>query len=66
MAKQLGVHPYFLDATIRQAKSYTDPEINTSFELLLEADKNLKISYQKPKIVMEILVFQILNQMKVA
>lgn len=66
MAKQLGVHPYFLDATIRQAKSYTDSEINTSFVLLLEADKNLKISYQKAKIVMEILVFQILNQMKAA
>ena len=33
IAKQLGVHPYFLDDTIKQAKSYTEAEINHIFEL---------------------------------
>lgn len=66
LTKQLGVHPYFLDGTLKQAKSFTEAEINHIFKLLLEADKNLKSSYQKPKIVMEMLVYQILGSKKAA
>ena len=66
MIEQLAVHPYFFQKTINQAMRFDDDEIADALRLLLEADRNLKTSYQKPKIVLELLLLQILDLKKAA
>jgi DNA polymerase-3 subunit delta len=66
MLEQLAVHPFFLDRTVNQAMGFEDSQIARILKLLLEADKNLKTSYQKPKIILELLLLQIMEQNKAA
>ncbi|MFQ6032567.1 MAG: DNA polymerase III subunit delta [Candidatus Zixiibacteriota bacterium] len=62
----LHIHRYFLNSSIQQARRYSDSEIQRIMKLLLEADTQVKSSYQKPKVVLELLILQILNQKKAA
>lgn len=57
--------PYFVaEKMIRQSKKYTFKEIDKSYELLNTADLELKDSKKEPKIVLEELVMNIINQGK--
>lgn len=61
MAKELKVNPYFVDNYARQASSFTRARLTEVFDLLLDADLKLKTSYQKPKMVLEMLLINICN-----
>jgi len=55
--------PYFvIEKIIRQSKKYTFKEICKSYELLNIADLELKDSQKVPKIILEELVMNIINQ----
>jgi len=55
--------PYFVvEKMIRQSKKYTFKEIDKSYELLNIADLELKDSQKEPKIILEELVMNIINQ----
>ena len=59
MSKSLKVNPYFLDKYLRQAAKYNRSQIAAVIQLLLDADQKLKSSYQKPKLIIESLIFEI-------
>ncbi len=59
MAKSLQVNPYFVDKYIQQARLYRRDHLQQIFEFLLVADRHLKMSYQKPKLIIESLLFEI-------
>jgi len=55
--------PYFVvEKIIKQSKKYTFKEIYKSYELLNIADLELKDSQKEPKIILEELVMNIINQ----
>ena len=57
--------PYFVvEKMIKQSKKYTFKEIDKSYELLNIADLELKYSQKEPKIILEELVMNIINQGK--
>lgn len=57
--------PYFVvEKMIKQSKKYTFKEIDKSYELLNIADLELKDSQKEPKIILEELVMNIINQGK--
>lgn len=57
--------PYFvIEKIIKQSKKYTFKEICKSYELLNIADLELKDSQKKPRIILEELVMNIVNQGK--
>lgn len=58
-ARQLKIHPYFLANYNRQANLYGRDQLKTAFSHLLEADQHLKTSYQKPRLVLETLLFKL-------
>ncbi len=66
IGKNLHIHSFFLKSIIQQAKRYSEPEIKNIMRLLLNADTQLKTSYQKPIFVLELLIFRILNKKKAA
>ncbi len=59
ISKRLKINPYFVDNYIRQARLYSQTQIMRAFELLLEADQQLKMSYQKPGLILENLIFKL-------
>lgn len=62
ISKRLGIHPFYYEKTARHARNFDDREIVRNLELLLDADHKLKTSYQKPHIVIELLVLQLLEE----
>jgi DNA polymerase III subunit delta len=66
VGKILHIHQFFVKSSIQQAKRYSDNEIRSIMKLLLKADIQLKTSYQKPKFVLELLIFQILMKKQAA
>jgi len=62
IAKLTGVHPYFVRNYKRQASNYTLSKIEKVFAYLLEADRNLKSSYQKSDLIMDLLIYRIISQ----
>jgi len=59
LAKKLNLRPYFLSSYLLQAARYNQAQLRDVFSLLLEADQHLKTSYQKPKLVLEELMFRL-------
>ncbi|MBN1154106.1 DNA polymerase III subunit delta [candidate division KSB1 bacterium] len=56
-----GVHPFFVKNYKKQAANYTTDQIEHVFSYLLEADRNLKTSYQAPEIIMDLLTYNIVT-----
>jgi len=56
-----GVHPFFVKNFKKQAANYSKEQIERVFSHLLEADKNLKISYQTPELIMDLLTYHIVT-----
>ncbi len=63
MSRTLRVNPYFIDKYVRQAGKYNQSQLGNIFQMLLTADQYLKSSYQKPRLVLETLIFEI-NSLK--
>ncbi|NIA29881.1 MAG: DNA polymerase III subunit delta [Actinobacteria bacterium] len=63
IARELKINPFFIENYARQAGLYSRSHFNSIFELLLDADYRLKTSYQKPKMIMEMLLLK-LNEVK--
>ncbi len=59
MAKELKLHPFFLKQYRQQAQKVGRRQLNAVFRYLMEADEQLKTSYQKPGLVLEILLVKI-------
>ena len=66
IGKVLHIHQYFVKSSVQQARRYSDIDIKTILQLLLDADVQLKTSYQKPRFVLELLIFKIVNLKKAA
>ena len=60
--KKLGLPYFVVEKTIKQSKKYTFKEICKSYELLNIADLELKDSRKEPKIILEELVINIVDQ----
>ena len=60
--KKLGLPYFVVEKTIKQSKKYTFKEICKSYELLNIADLELKDSRKEPKIILEELVINIIDQ----
>lgn len=59
MASALKINPYFIDKYISQSKKFRREQLQLVFQCLLLADRHLKSSYQKPKLIIESLLFEI-------
>lgn len=59
ISKALRINPYFVDKYLKQASKYKRDQLRHVFGMLLKADQYLKRSYQKPRLVLESLLFEI-------
>lgn len=56
-----GIPPYFIKDYVAQAKNFSLKQLQRAFSLLLNADVELKSSYQKPHIVLELLAYNLIK-----
>ncbi len=59
LARALKIQPFFLKNYSAQARAFTGAQLSTALGHLLEADAQLKSSYQKPALVLELLLFKL-------
>lgn len=59
IAAALRTNPYFVGKYLQQTGRYTREHLAEIFALLLQADQHLKSSYQKPRLTLELLIFEI-------
>jgi DNA polymerase III subunit delta len=59
IAKEIKVNPFFIRNYLQQSALYSNEQLENVFHFLLEADLHLKTSYQKPRLVLETLLFNI-------
>jgi len=57
--KKLGVHPYFGQSLLREAKLYSKDHLNLAFTIFKKADTGLKENYKNPWFILEHLIFQL-------
>ena len=61
MASVAGVPPYFLKDYLAQAGNFPTKQIQKSFHLLLQTDIDLKTSAQKPQLLFELLMYNLIK-----
>lgn len=61
LAQIAKVNFYFVKDYKAQSRNFTLNQIEKAFKFLIEADFNLKTSYQTPTIVMELLIYKLLK-----
>ena len=61
MMKITGLTYYFLNDMMKQSKNFTTEQYRNSFRYLAEADLHLKTGYQKPGLVMELLLYRLVK-----
>jgi len=61
IASAVRVHPYFVKDYLDQAGNFSLERIERSFTHLLRADINLKSSYQRPGVIMELLIYNLIR-----
>lgn len=59
LAKIAGVSRYFFKDYIIQSNNYARDQLQRSFHFLLNADVNLKTSYQSAKLILELLIYHL-------
>ncbi len=59
IGERTGIHSYFLERFLAQARGFSEARIKRGLDALLQADSNLKRSYQNPRLIMELLVYQL-------
>lgn len=61
LMKLTGLANFFINNMKNQIRKYSGEQLRNSFYYLTEADFHLKSGYQKPKLIMELLVYKILK-----
>jgi DNA polymerase-3 subunit delta len=56
IARKTRIRPHLINQYLQQVDRLSDRQLEEVFHLLLEADANLKSSYQSPRLIMELLV----------
>jgi len=59
IAGRMKLRPKMMTQYLQQARQLSQRQLKTAFQLLLEADANLKSSYQAPRLIMELLVMKL-------
>lgn len=59
IAKLLKINSFFVEKYMQQSARFKREHLAQIFSLLLRADQHLKTSYQKPRLVLELLIFEI-------
>ncbi|MCD4664010.1 MAG: DNA polymerase III subunit delta, partial [Bacteroidales bacterium] len=64
-AKELAavtkVNPYFINKIKQQANNFKSEQLRQAFDYLATADLHLKTGYQQPKLVMELLLYNLIK-----
>lgn len=63
---ELGVHPYFLKQILEFSRLYSVDHIEQNFHALLEADTVLKSTSRDPHLVLDLLIYSLINRSPVA
>jgi len=61
LMKATGLAYYFVNDMMKQSKNFSTKQYRDSFIHLAEADLHLKIGYQKPDLVMELLLYRLIK-----
>ena len=61
LMKATGLTYYFVSDMMRQSKNFSAGQYRNSFTYLAEADLHLKTGYQKPGMVMELLLYKLIK-----
>lgn len=59
IARRAKIRPFLVSTYLQQIRGLSAPQLERAFQLLLEADVNLKSSYQNPRLIMELLVYRL-------
>lgn len=59
IAKEVGVNQFFIKDYINQQQNYSMTDLQSAIQFLLDADIKMKTSYQKANLVMDLLLYQI-------
>ncbi|HOT98668.1 MAG TPA: DNA polymerase III subunit delta [bacterium] len=59
LAKALKIQPFFLKNYAAQANNFSAAQLRSAIGYLLDADLQLKSSYQKPRLVLELLLLRL-------
>ncbi len=62
LMKATGLAYYFVNDMMKQSKNFSSEQYRDSFNYLAEADLHLKIGYQKPDMVMELLLYRLIKR----
>lgn len=66
LMKVTGLTYYFVNNMMKQSKNFSTEQYRNSFNYLAEADLRLKTGYQKPDLVMELLLYRLIKGEKLA
>ncbi|MEE4312549.1 MAG: DNA polymerase III subunit delta [candidate division KSB1 bacterium] len=61
LARVTGVHPFFVKDLKSQVRNFSANQLEHAFALLMDADLNLKTSYQSNEMVMTLLVYHLVR-----
>ncbi len=61
LMKVTGLTYYFVNDMMKQSRNFTSEQYRGSFNFLAEADLHLKTGYQKPDMVMELLLYKLIK-----
>ena len=61
LMKVIGLPYYFINDMMKQSKNFSAKQYKNSFSFLAEADLHLKTGYQKPGLVMELLLYKLIK-----
>ncbi|OQX96456.1 DNA polymerase III subunit delta [candidate division KSB1 bacterium 4572_119] len=62
LQKVTRLSPFFINKIKNQARNFSSTELRRSFFYLATADLHLKTSYQPPKLVMELLIYNLIRK----
>lgn len=66
IGSELGVHPFFLKQMLEFSRNFTADHIEHNFHALLEADTVLKSTSRDPHLVLDLLIYSLINRSPVA
>lgn len=61
LMKVTGLTYYFVNDMMKQSRNFTSEQYRGSFNFLAEADLHLKTGYQKPDLIMELLLYKLIK-----
>lgn len=61
LASLAGVAPFFVNDYLKQARNFTPEQVQKAFHALMKADLALKSSSQKPFVILELLIYNLIK-----